>query len=66
MFGCDLVKGLSGYDERKQRGKYIDGMASCVSFFLRVFVYDLFRLLVRLQCCVNEADMESVGVSVVW
>ena len=34
--------------------------------FLRVFVYDLFLLLARLQCCVNEADMESVGVSVVW
>ena len=37
MFGCDLVKGLSGYDERKQRGEYIDGMASCVSFFFTYF-----------------------------
>ena len=34
--------------------------------FLRIFVCALFLLLARLQCCVNEADIESVGVSVVW
>ena len=64
MFGCDLVKGLSGNDESKQRGKHTAGMVNCANFFLRVFVYDLFLLLARLQCCVNEADIESVGVSV--
>ena len=39
MFGCDLVKGLSGYDERKQCGKHTDGMVNCANFFFYVFLF---------------------------